>query len=68
MIPCLECGENVEFSLYSLHEQECIGHQMIVCRHCGVNYPTFLIREHNPVCPNKPQIVNNHLEELHQQR
>ena len=43
LIPCSECGEMVPFSLYAIHEQECVGRQMTKCLRCRLLYPTFLI-------------------------
>lgn len=50
LIPCTECGEMVDFGVFALHMEECVGRQLTKCPICKLLYPTFLFQEHAAVC------------------
>lgn len=42
LIPCAECGESVDFTLFNAHLEECVGRQLSKCPICKLLYPVFL--------------------------
>jgi hypothetical protein len=50
LIPCAECGEMVDFLVFSQHMEECVGRQLMKCPNCKLLYPTFLFEEHAALC------------------
>jgi hypothetical protein len=50
LIPCAECGESVDFSLFAAHLEDCVGRQLSKCPICKLLYPVFLFEEHTAIC------------------
>ena len=40
----------VDFSVFTIHMEECVGRQLMKCPKCKLLYPTFLFEEHSNVC------------------
>lgn len=65
LIPCAECGEMVDFNVFSIHMEECVGRQLTKCPNCKLLYPTFLFEEHIALCnefrEEEPELKNKDL-------